>query len=290
MLLALSVGGALAVTYRPAFYELWLGLAMGLLVSSFVGLVYAMARQRRYTTSPILREQATLVGIGTTFTSFILLIWASAIVLEVGGGTVFAFNPVAFASSLLYALSMAYVLLQYRLIETDRIVPQATVYALLVLILTLGFLAITLGLSQWLVNRFNIDAPLLTILTVIIVILVFNPLRARLRVLVDSALFRQRRRYEQRGEDFNRALADALSLGQIYEALRHELSETIAPSYQFLFIYDPVLRAYTALPAPNETRPETDIIFPMGSGLETYRAHCGAGLFSGGARAIRQRP
>jgi signal transduction histidine kinase len=278
-ILALSLGVALAVTYRPAFYNIWLVLGMGLLVSSFVVLVYAMARQRRYTTSPILREQATLVGISTTFTSFILLVWALAVVLNVGGGGVFAFNPLAFASSLLYALSMAYVLLQYRLIETDRIVPQATVYTLLVLILTLGFLAITLGLSQWLVNQFNIDAPLLTILTVIIVILAFNPLRARLRVLVDSALFRQRRRYEQRGENFNRALADALSLGQIYEALRHELRETIAPRYQFLFIYDPVLRAYTALPAPNETRPETDVIFPAGSGLEAYLQEEGSVLY-----------
>lgn len=264
--------------YQQQKEILWLLLP---LIAIFVGaasLIVVMAWRREYSRSPILREQATFVGAGATAAFLPLLVWAAYLGVT-RGAILNELTPVAQVSIILYVLSTAYAILQYRLLETDRIIPEFTVYLVLTGLLILGYLLLTLGLSRLAVGALAADSPVVIALTVGVIVLLFNPARSYLRDSIDRLMFRKRRSYQQRSEAFSRSLTDAVNMGDILAAIKQELKETVSPSHVFLFVYDSRTQDYVALPAAGEDRPETDITFPHDGGLVKYLSEEQAALY-----------
>jgi len=265
--LALSVIGIRIYSFEEVEGVL-LAPLLAIVISSLV-VVALMFFRRQYSQSPIIREQATFVGLGAGFAFAPLLVWGAYTSIT-NGLIIHELTPIAQISVLLYVLSVSYATLQYNLLETDRIIPEAIVYTILVGLLLGGYYLFVTGVSLFIVDSVSANNQILVGIVLGIVVLLFNPLRIRLRDLIDRGMFRQRRNYQERRENFNRKLSDAVNLEDILSVIRVELQDTVAPEHVFMFVFNNRTDAYQALPKPGETRPEVDLSFESDSGLVAY--------------------
>lgn len=259
----------LLATFQNTLYDGLLVLAPLLMIIAVALLIGMMQWRRQYSSSPILREQTTFVALGAALGFGTLFLWL--LIFVVGRGEALEFlTPVMQLSPLLYVLSTAYATLQYRLLETDRIIPDFIVYNILGALLLLGYLLLTAGLSLLSIDNLRADNPILVALVLGLVVLLFAPARNYLRRAIDRVMFRQRHNYQQRREDFARSISDARKLDSILAAVQQEFQETIAPTNIFLFTYDSRVKAYAAQPEAGKKQPSTDITFDPDSGLAAY--------------------
>jgi signal transduction histidine kinase len=128
--------------------------------------------------------------------------------------------------------AIAVAVLRYRLFEIDRLISTTLVYAVLTVVLALGFAAIALSLGVALGHGSTFPTAVATLG----VALAFRPLRARVQTLVDRR--------------FNRARYDALrSVAEFLEDLRlgrvepEAIGEVLAGA-----LFDPTLRLFYWLP------------------------------------------
>jgi hypothetical protein len=133
-------------------------------------------------------------------------------------------------SSILYAmvlcipLAVAVAVLRYRLWDLDRLVSRTVAYALLTLLLGLGYAAVVLGLGRLLPDSSSLAVAAATLAAVA----AFAPLRRRVQDLVDRRF--NRRRYNAAGtvEAFAARLRDQVYL----DALRAELLAVVDQTMQ----------------------------------------------------------
>ncbi len=245
-------------------------LPLGVYLASTIALVGIMYWRREYSRSPVIREQATFVGTGTGVAFSPLLLWLAYIALS-GGDILDPLTPVMQMAPILFALSAGYAILQYRLLETDKVIPEFIVYVSLSALLLVGYSMAALGLSLLTADAINADSPILIAVAIGLIVLLFQPSYNYLRRVVDRVMFRQRRNYQERLERFVRLLSDAVSMSDVMRTVRTELQETVTPRHIFAFAYNDRLQAYTALPLDNDDdRPETDISFPQDSGIVEF--------------------
>jgi len=266
------VGGMVLLTlglYSENRYALFFDAAAFSQVVAVTGLVGVMGWRRQYSSSPIIREQVTFVGLGALF-AFTPLFIRTLYLIFFGGELWQQLPPVAQAALLLYTFSVAYAILQYRLLETDRIIPEFAIYLVLTTMLLAGYSLLTLSLGWLTVDTISADSPILVALTIGIIVLFFNPVRNYLGELIDRVMFRQRRNYRQRIDAFTQKLADAVNMGDIFQSIKTELHETVMPAQVLMFVQDSRSQDYLALPKPGELRAETDIVFSGRGGLVKY--------------------
>ncbi len=228
-----------------------------------------MVWRRQYTSSPIFREQASYVLLGAFFGITPLVAWT---IYQIVGQDTSDFpawvTPSVQIISLLFLFSVAYALLQERLLETDRLFPMVVVYNLLGLALVLSYAAVVTGLSAIGVQSIDSDNPVLIAVIVLIVAFGFLPIRTRLHERIDTIMFRRRRHYQQRIESLMNNLTNAINVSDVYKVMHQELDEALAPSDIILFVRDTETQVFRAhVPAGQVV---TDINIAFNSGLAQY--------------------
>lgn len=246
-------------------------IPLAVMLGAVTVLMLSMFWRRSTTTSPVIHEQSSFVALGTlvAFTPFAL--WVIYFVLS-GGHIINEITPLMQATVIVYALSTAYAVLQYRLLQTDRIIPEFIVYSILTGLLVIGYLLVTVALGIGIVDFLNLeaDSPILIALTIGVIAALFGPARSYLRQAIDEVMFRQRRSYQQRMEAFNRQLTSAVTLDDILTVVKSELEETLNPDAVLLFLFDSKTGSYTAWPDPRTGKAGTDITFRGDGGLIEY--------------------
>lgn len=236
---------------------------------SAIVVVATMLWRRQYSTSPVVREQATFVGGGALIAFLPLVLWVGYVLLS-GGQIINWLTPVSQVSTVLFALSLGYAVLQYSLLETDRIIPEFIVYVALTSLLLVGYSLASIGLGWLTSDAIAADSPILIAIAIGAIVMLFNPLYRYLRDNIERLMFRRRRNYQQRLDIFTRKIADAVNMAEIMSAFRSELLDTVSPDPILMFIYDPKILGYRALPPNAESRPATDVIFAAEKGLAKY--------------------
>jgi hypothetical protein len=133
-------------------------------------------------------------------------------------------------SSILYAmvlcipLAVAVAVLRYRLWDLDRLVSRTVAYALLTLLLGLGYAAVVLGLGRLLPDSSSLAVAAATLAAVA----AFAPLRRRVQDLVDRRFNRRRYNAARTVEAFAARLRDQVDL----DALRAELLAVVDQTMQ----------------------------------------------------------
>jgi hypothetical protein len=120
------------------------------------------------------------------------------------------------------AASIAYAVLQYRRLNTDKIISQGITYTILLAALILGYFLLVLGVS--LMTREALETwasnPLLIALTIFLMSMLFMPVRVRLQERIDRIYFRERRDYQEKTEQFTRKLTTLTGYDQIIGEFR----------------------------------------------------------------------
>lgn len=254
------------------------GLFLGVLAE--VLLFVNLLRRRKRATTPVMRDQSNAVLAGVGLTIIPILFWAVNNLIQ----TLVGQPPLAFNATLLIPflilppITMAYAVLQYQAVNTDRVISQGITYSILLVGLIVGYFLLVLGASLIARNALQLNAndPVLIALTIFIIAALFLPVRSYLQQRIDEVYFRTRRSYQGRVEAFARTLTTLTEFDQIVAAFQKELQDTIAPSRIFIFLPDTATNHYVAYGKP---KPETDVRFDAESSLIGLLNHMEEGAF-----------
>ncbi len=194
--------------YGPALY-VYLAWALFTIVS-FLGNLVRKWKQRR----GIERRQVEHVLVGMTLT-VVLAMAATIIAPLLGRGSVAVYGPVC---ALILAGFAAYSMIRYRLLEMSVLLMRAGMYIILTAFVA-GAFVVTVSLVQWAFTfRGSVHSDILAVvLAALVVAVVLQPLKERLRLLLDRALIK--RRY-----DTNRLLGQisdyVANLGELDDMLK----------------------------------------------------------------------
>jgi signal transduction histidine kinase len=247
------------VVYQP-------GMFLGIIAAAL--LFISLVRQRTRASSPTIRDQSNTVLIGLGLTIAPILFWLVTLILQnITNQPTLAFN----ASSILPffimpPITLAYAVLQYRNVDTDRIISQGITYFILLGGLVIGYFLLVLGASIIARTALQMRAndPFLIALTIFAIAVLFLPVRTFLQRRIDQVYYRARRNYQGRVEAFARTLTGLGDFDQIVSTFQAELEETISPSRVFIFLPNTQTHDFVAYGKP---KPETDVRFEPDSSM-----------------------
>ena len=144
------------------------------------------------------------------------------------------------------------------------ILGQAITYLLLLALTVLGYALLVVGASLLVGYQMPANNPILIGLVVFVVALVFSPLQAWLRGLVDRVFFRGRSAYRERLSEFSHALTEAGDITSIATAVQDVLAVTVRPDANYIFIQQADSGQFESITIAGE--PNTDLQFePSGA-------------------------
>ncbi len=132
--------------------------------------------------------------------------------------------------------AIAFGLLQYRRIDTDRIISQSITYGIMLAALLLATFLITLGATIIALDLFSLTNIFGIALVLFVMVMLFTPFRNRLQDRIDALYYRARRNYQQKVEEFGQELVSLNRYEDIVQRFRALVDETIAPTALFIFI------------------------------------------------------
>jgi signal transduction histidine kinase/putative methionine-R-sulfoxide reductase with GAF domain len=222
--------------------------------------------------SPVVKSQARTILFGALLAFGPIVSWllysSSKNAIE-GLESPLPFNTYLFVPLILFPLANGYVILRFRLLRTDYWLRQGIVYTLLTLLVIAAYGLMVTGIALFFSIRMPSDNPYLIGGLVFLIAVVFDSLRTRLQVLVDSTFFRGQRAYQERLRTFSHELTNALDMNSIGRVLRQQISSSLVPDRLHIYTYDSLNDQYVAL-ANGDGRPTSDIRFSSNSPLVQY--------------------
>lgn len=228
----------LYLTYRPpnaTAFALGIQLALIAAIMGTFFLLGTMIYQRRNAISAVTHDQSNTILIGLAVVMIPIAAWILSRLFQVTlpvsvEGMMPFFVPVA--------ASIAYAILQYRRVDTDKIISHGMAYIIMLGALILGYFFLVLGASLFAHDVINAADPILIALTIFLISLLFMPVRTRLQRSIDSIYFRARRNYQEKNEEFAQKLTTLSSFDESVKEFHNVLQETVAPVSAFIFLPD----------------------------------------------------
>jgi hypothetical protein len=141
-------------------------------------------------------------------------------------------SNVIFPALLCPPVAVAVAVLRYRLYDLDRVVSRTLAWALLTVLLGLGYAVVVLGLGRLLPEGSSLAVAAATLAAAA----AFSPLRRRVQGLVDRRF--NRRRYDAAGtvEAFAARLRDQVDLDALHADLLAVVDQTVQPTRASLWL------------------------------------------------------
>jgi hypothetical protein len=153
----------------------------------------------------------------------------AGLLISLPGGLGFApgwISNLVFPALLCPPVAVAVAVLRYRLYDLDRVVSRTLSYALLTVLLGLGYAAVVLGLGRLLPEGSSLAVAAATLAAAA----AFSPVRRRVQAAVDRRF--NRRRYDATGtvEAFAARLRDQVDLDALHTELLAVVDQTVQPT------------------------------------------------------------
>ncbi|MBN8639489.1 MAG: GAF domain-containing protein [Anaerolineae bacterium] len=235
--------------------------ATGIVVLGAVALTLGALRSRVLAPSTMVRDQSNTILIGISLTFIVIAIWLLNLLAPTPEGR--ALVPLNTSASMPFLimpfLSLAYAALQYRTVDTDRILSGAITYVVMMFGVIIGFFLLMLSMAIISSGYISANNPVLLALSVFLTAVFFNPLRQRLQERIDAIYFRQRIDYQARVEAFAQKLTTLTDLRSIVTELQMQIETALLPAQ--IFIFQPDTQSNDFVSAA------TDVRFTPTSGL-----------------------
>jgi serine/threonine-protein kinase len=196
MLIQVVVSGLWSFAHDAAFSPPhWPSWLLGSIVLfEIVACLYCVGWKYRHTLTPAQRQQAKWPAIGVTIASFIYVtiffIPIKFPQVQTDAGLALLYNLyglVATFTFILIPMTIAFAILHYRLWTTDLIINLSLVYSAATIAILVLFFVITFVLQSILGNQ---QIAIALLISAIIAVLAFNPVRKLARQLVDAYVYR----------------------------------------------------------------------------------------------------
>jgi signal transduction histidine kinase len=219
--------------------------------------------RRFHSSSPIVRQQSTVILWGGVIAFLPICIWMFINVIKPNG---LPFPVLLYTPLVVFPVSIAYAILRYRLIDTDYVFSRAVLYAFLSILAMGGYALLVSGATLFFGGVVAVNNPYFIGLMFFILALILNPMRTSIQKFVDSVFFRDQQVYQERIRDFGHELNPAMGLSEIAALLRGYVEENLMSAQLHIFVLDTLRDSYVAV--PNKFgHPTTDIQFSLNSPL-----------------------
>jgi hypothetical protein len=202
--------------------------ALLVLVSLVVGAGSLVGRFRRARGTE--RQQLKWLALAAVLAA--ALLGAALTSLIVQGDNAFAFQGSLAGCVALLPLAIGAAVTRYRLYDIDRIVSRTVAYALLTVLLGLGYAAVVLGLGRLLPQ----DSSLAVAGATLAVAAAFQPARRRVQRAVDRRFNRRRYDAARTLDGFARRLRDQVDLDALHGELLAVVDQTMQPTRASLWL------------------------------------------------------
>ncbi|MEZ4591233.1 MAG: GAF domain-containing protein [Chloroflexota bacterium] len=223
--------------YAIPWRTLFLLNGLAILISLFM-----MAYRGFRSPSPLVRQQARIIFFGSVlaFTPLIVFFFPASQMVDV------AWLPSAFylPPLVIYPLAIAYTIIRYRLLDFDVVLRRTISYAVMTGLLLLAFFLVTVGLT----NTFGVvtENPVLLSLLVVVMVLLFNPLRTRLQGAIDQLFFAKPVALDKLLRGYNRELTTAVNTDQVAKNLLKYAASGVPEAIPHLFLPDAQMNYFSS--------------------------------------------
>ena len=217
---------------------------------SIGSLVHAFLTSR----SALARQQAKIVMAGVVCAAFLPSLGILSIIVF---GAEVPMNLLA-PFFIVYPLSIGYAIARHDLFAVDRYLRTGVVYAALSLVVFATYAAVIVGGESWLGAGRRLPSVVVP-LYLLIVLVVFDPLRAAIQNGVDRLFSRQAYSYRSTVEATSRVLASVLDGERVAATVLDTLTDVMAIEWALLAVEDPDgrLRCYAR---PDEKAGEARVL------------------------------
>ena len=135
-------------------------------------------------------------------------------------------------------ITLGIAILRYRLWDIDVLINRTLVYSTLTAILTGVYVGLILGL-QALMNGISRDNSVAIVVSTLVIVVLFEPLRKRIQKVIDRRFYRRKYDAAKILAAFSMSLRGEVELTQLSERLVDVVKETMEPTHVFLWLPKP---------------------------------------------------
>ena len=241
-----------AIPWRTLFFLNGLAILISVLMMAYRG---------NWSPSPLVRQQARIILFGSLFAFtplFIFFIPASQMVDVAWLPSAFYLPPLV-----AFPFAIAYTIILYLLLDFYLVLRRSLSYTLMTGLLLVAFVLVTVGLTNT-VGAATENPVVLSILVVLLVLL-FNPLRTRLQGAIDQLFFSQPVALDKLLRGYNRELTTAVNTDQVAKNLLKYVSSGVPEATPHLFLPDAQMNYYSSYEngAPEKLSMESPLVTYM---------------------------
>ncbi len=183
----------------------------------------------------VARQQVRIILLGAVLSFVPLGIWFSAPIFAAP----VRWNPgLLLPFLLIFPICISLAILRYRLWDVDVFINRALVYGALSAVLVVVYL-VTVVIFQGLFALFmGNDSRLEAVLSTLVIVVLFNPLRNRLQTAIDRRFYRRKYDAARTIADFSEAVRNDVDLDEMVEHLLEVLDETLEPTQAALWVVE----------------------------------------------------
>lgn len=187
--------------------------------------------------APAVRQQARIVLGGSLLAFLPTVLWMLAPYL----GLQIPWNPGLFLPFLIFfPISIAIAILRYRLWDIDVIINRTLVYALLIIILILIYLASVVILQRTFQTLTGERSDLAAVVSTLVLVALFVPVRRYVQDFVDRRFYRRRYDAVKTVSAFSTSLRDEVDLDRVIQRLESVIHDTIYPTHCSTWLKDEI--------------------------------------------------
>ena len=217
------------------------------------GLFAFVQRPRSLTLAARRQTDIALIGITLLLVPGVLYIPYDLFI-----GNTLATAPISFESFMPLFIfpnaGFAFALLQYRRLDTDRLISQSLTYGIMLVALVVGTFLLSLGGTLIAVDLLNASNFASIGLILFVMVMLFTPVRTRIQNRIDELYYRTRRNYTEKVEEFGQTLVSSSRYEDVVSEYRKLISENIAPTNIFVFVRARETGDYVAFNNDTEVR------------------------------------
>jgi PAS domain S-box-containing protein len=154
--------------------------------------------------------------------------------------------PVDITFNLLSALTIGIAVIRYKLLDIRLVLVRSLFYSVMTALLIVAYIGLILGLETVLQQGVGYSSSTYGILAVLVLAIVFLPIRNLLQTLIDKVFFREKRDYQRETQLFSRKISELYEEKAILDLVCETISKTVKTSMIALCLYDPGRERYAA--------------------------------------------
>ncbi len=138
---------------------------------------------------------------------------------------------------MLIPLALFFAIIRYKLMDVDQLISKGATYIILILSLILAYSGFIVFLKQWIWGK-GLLSQEISLVFILLIALVFNPLKTRLQYLIDRVFSKDQLNYGLLLHDFSNRIVKSIKLSDLIELLTQNFPEEFRIQKAALIISD----------------------------------------------------